>query len=134
MLVQVWRRKQDLAGFTRIAGVVADGKPQRILLGKMHAEIAGQGPVEKAVIDTLACRLEVRSSGGVVEAADKSTQLGGAAASVERAAFGINNEQGRARRTTMGENLDRAVHRVGSGKSALRSVHDLNFVHSFESK
>src|ERR1700722_1669746 len=134
MRVQVWWRKQGLAGLTRIAGVVADSKPQRILLGETHAEIAGQGPVEKVVIDALACRLEVRSRRGVVEAADKSTQLGGAASGVERAAFGISNEQWRARRTTMGENLDRAGHRIGAGKSALRSVHDLNFVHSFESK
>src|SRR6266851_9913224 len=114
------------------AGVATEGEADTIGVGKLVAEIAGEGAIEESVVLSLAIRLEVGTGGRVIKGAQKAADLRAAASAGKAAAFGKKIEGRGTRDSLMREKLDDARHGVATVKRALRAVDDLHFIDVIE--
>src|SRR5258708_3222772 len=104
------------------AGVAADGEADAIGIGKLVADIPGEGAVEESVVLALAIRLKVGTGSRVIEGTEKAADLRAAAGAGKTAAFGKKIEGRGARGSLVREKLDNARHGVATVKGALRAV------------
>jgi len=89
-----WR---DLEGRARVPAklrLLRTGEADTIGVGKLVAEIAGEGAIEKSVILPLAVGLEVGARSRVIKGTEKALTCAPAAGAGKTAAFGKKSKEG----------------------------------------
>ncbi len=126
------RALEGWAGSACEAGVAANRQAETIGVGKLVAEVAGEGAIEESVVLTLAIRLEVGTGGRVIESTQKAADLRATARAGKTAAFGKKIEGRDARGSLVREELNDAGHGITAVQGAFRAVDDLYFIDVIE--
>src|SRR5260370_3800230 len=112
----------------RKAGVATNVEADAIGVGKLVAEITGEGTIEESIVPSLAIGLEGRTGGRVIEGTKKAAELTASARAGKAAAFGKKIERRDARGSLVSEELNDAGHGIAPVKSAFRAMNDLDLI------
>ena len=74
-LIEARRREDRLSGNAGVAGVIANGEAELVVVAEGVAEISGKRAIYKIVVWSLAVRLHIGCGSGIVELAEQTAEL-----------------------------------------------------------